>query len=119
MATLDCEFTRKLSLEERRNECQKILKKYSDRIPAIIVRAPRSNLPPLESNKFLIPADLTIGHFLYVLRTKIKIAPEEAFFIFVNGVLPATTALVSSVYEKHKSDDGFIYFTITTENTFG
>jgi len=119
MTTLNCEFTRKLSLEERKVESEKILAKYPDRAPAIIVQASKSDLPPLDSSKFLIPRDLTVGHFIYVLRTKIKMRPEQAIFMFVNGVLPTTTALVGTIYDKHKAEDGFLYFTITSENVFG
>jgi hypothetical protein len=54
---------------------------------------------------------LTVGQFCYVIRKRIKLAPEKAIFIFVNEVLPPTAALMSSIYEEHKDDDGFLYIT--------
>jgi GABA(A) receptor-associated protein len=114
-----CKFTNNLSLEERKKECEKIKAKHPDRIPTIIVRHRGSKFAELESSKFLIPKDLTVGHFIYVLRTKIKLRPEQAIFVFVNGILPPNTALVSQIHEKHQSEDGFLYLTITSENTFG
>ena len=119
MTVLNCEFTKKLSLEERKVESEKMLAKYPDRVPAIIVLAKGTNLPALESSKYLIPSDLTVGHFIYVLRTKIKLRSEESIFLFTNGVLPPTGHIMSHVYEKHKSNDGFLYFTIAQENVFG
>jgi GABA(A) receptor-associated protein len=115
----ECDFTNKLSLEERQAECLKIQAKYPNAIPTIIVRGRGANFPALESSKFLIPRDLTVGHFIYVLRTKIKLLPEQAIFVFINGVLPPNSQLISQVYEKNKSQDGFLYLTITSENTFG
>lgn len=49
-----------------------------------------------------IPQDLTVGQFVYVIRKRIKLAPEKAIFIFVNEVLPPTAALMSAIYEEHK-----------------
>jgi GABA(A) receptor-associated protein len=54
---------------------------------------------------------LTVGQFCYVIRKRIKLAPEKAIFIFVNEVLPPTAALMSSIYEEHKDADGFLYIT--------
>lgn len=33
--------------------------------------------------------------------------------------LAVTAALMSSVYEDHKDEDGFLYITYSGENTFG
>jgi GABA(A) receptor-associated protein len=46
--------------------------------------------------------DLTVGQFVYVIRKRIKLAPEKAIFIFVDEILPPTAALMSSIYEEHK-----------------
>jgi GABA(A) receptor-associated protein len=59
----------------------------------------------------LVPADLTVGQFVYVIRKRIKLSPEKAIFIFVDEVLPPTAALMSSIYEEHKDEDGFLYIT--------
>lgn len=58
-----------------------------------------------------MPADLTVGQFVYVIRKRIKLSPEKAIFIFVDEVLPPTAALMSSIYEEHKDEDGFLYIT--------
>ena len=46
--------------------------------------------------------DLTVGQFVYVIRKRIKLAPEKAIFIFVDEILPPTAALMSAIYEEHK-----------------
>jgi hypothetical protein len=57
----------------------------------------------------LVPADLTVGQFVYVIRKRIKLSPEKAIFIFVDEVLPPTAALMSSIYEEHKDEDGYVF----------
>ena len=69
--------------------------------------------------RYLVPADLTVGQFVYVIRKRIKLSPEKAIFVFVNNVLPPTAALMSSIYEEHKEEDGFLYIAYSGENTFG
>lgn len=56
---------------------------------------------------------------MYVIRKRIKLSPEKAIFIFVGNVLPPTAAMMSSVYDQNKDDDGFLYITYSGENTFG
>ena len=93
--------------------------KYPDRIPVIVEKATGSDIPDIDKKKYLVPTDLTVGQFVHVIRKRIKLAPEKAIFIFVNNVLPPTAALMSSIYDEHKDDDGFLYITYSGENTFG
>ena len=51
---------------------------------------------------------LRSGQFVYVIRKRIKLSPEKAIFIFVDEVLPPTAALMSTIYEEHKDEDGFL-----------
>lgn len=66
-----------------------------------------------------MPVDLTVGQFVYVIRKRIKLPSEKAIFIFVNDILPPTAALISTIYEEHKDEDGFLYILYSGENTFG
>jgi GABA(A) receptor-associated protein len=106
------------SLEKRKSEAERIMKKYPDRIPVIVETGKYSRLPPLDKKKYLVP-ELTVGQFLYVLRNRIKLNSEEALFLFINNTLPATSALMSQIYKENKSDDNFLYCTLTSESVFG
>lgn len=88
-------------------------------MPVIVERAEKSDIPVLDKKKYLVPADLTVGQFVYVIRKRIKLNAEKAIFIFVNNVLPPTAALMNAIYEEHKDEDGFLYVTYSGENTFG
>ncbi|KAE9616807.1 putative autophagy protein Atg8 ubiquitin [Lupinus albus] len=54
---------------------------------------------------YLVPADLTVGQFVYVVRKRVKLSPEKAIFIFVNNILPPTGAMMSAIYEENKDED--------------
>lgn len=44
-----------------------------------------------------MPADLTVGQFVYVVRKRIKLGPEKAIFIFVKNILPPTGEIKVSI----------------------
>ena len=77
--------------------------RYPDRIPVICEKEPRSDIPPVDKRKYLIPMDLTVGQFVYVIRKRISISPEKAIFIFVNNTLPPTAALMSTVHLSQRT----------------
>lgn len=48
--------------------------------------------------RYLVPSDLTVGQFVYVIRKRIKLSPERAIFIFIDNKLPPSgEILVGSV----------------------
>ncbi|KAK7346708.1 hypothetical protein VNO80_21231 [Phaseolus coccineus] len=112
-------FKQEHDLEKRRAEAARIREKYPDRIPVIVEKAERSDIPSIDKKKYLVPADLTVGQFVYVIRKRIKLSAEKAIFIFVDNVLPPTGAIMSAIYEEKKEEDGFLYVTYSGENTFG
>jgi GABA(A) receptor-associated protein len=108
------------TLEERMAEATRIMVRHPDRIPVLVQKDNKSDVPDIDKYKFLVPRDLTMGQFVYVIRKRLKnFTAEKALFIFVNNSLPATNTLVSAVYDKHKSSDGFLRMVYSTENTFG
>ncbi|KAG6502693.1 hypothetical protein ZIOFF_034979 [Zingiber officinale] len=107
------------SAERRQAEAARIREKYPDRIPVIVEKAERSDIPDIDKKKYLVPADLTVGQFVYVVRKRIKLSAEKAIFIFVKNSLPPTAAMMSAIYEENKDEDGFLYMTYSGENTFG
>lgn len=113
-------FQKEHSFEKRKAEADRIKKKFPDRIPVIVERANKcTNVPAIDKNKYLVPVDLTVGQFVYVVRKRIKLTPEQAIFVFINNYLPPTASLMSTIYESHKATDGFLYMTYSGENTFG
>ncbi|KAK9681554.1 hypothetical protein RND81_10G010500 [Saponaria officinalis] len=106
-------------LEKRQAEAARIKEKYSDRIPVIVEKAERSDIPDIDKKKYLVPADLTVGQFVYVVRKRVNLSAEKAIFVFVNNILPPTASLMSTIYDANKDEDGFLYMTYSGENVFG
>uniref|UniRef100_A0A8B9YES8 GABA type A receptor associated protein like 1 n=1 Tax=Bos mutus grunniens TaxID=30521 RepID=A0A8B9YES8_BOSMU len=52
--------------EYRKKEGEKIRKKYPDRVPVIVEKAPKARVPDLDKRKYLVPSDLT-GNALSLL----------------------------------------------------
>jgi len=117
--TMRSKFKDEHPFEKRKAEAERIRQKYPDRIPVICEKADKTDIPTIDKKKYLVPSDLTVGQFVYVIRKRIKLAPEKAIFIFVDEVLPPAAALMSAIYEEHKDEDGFLYVSYSGENTFG
>lgn len=116
---MESKFKKEHPLEKRRQESNRIRSKYPDRIPVIVEKAQKADIPAIDKQKFLVPSDLTVGQFVYVVRKRVKLSPEKAIFVFVNNVLPPTAALMSTLYDEYKDEDGFLYISYSGENTFG
>ncbi|PIN13583.1 Microtubule-associated anchor protein involved in autophagy and membrane trafficking [Handroanthus impetiginosus] len=107
------------SFEERQKESARVRENFPDRVPVVIEKAQKSEVPAIDKKKYLVPAVVTVGQLVYVVRKRIKLSAEKAIFIFVNDTLPPTSALMSAIYDEHKDEDGFLYMTYSGENTFG
>ncbi|KAJ3004353.1 ubiquitin-like protein atg8 [Thoreauomyces humboldtii] len=113
------EFKDDHPFEKRKQEADKIRQKYPDRIPCIVEKAEKSDIERIDKKKYLVPCDLTIAQFVYVIRKRIQLSPEKAIFVFVNNVLPPSASELREVYQEHKDEDGFLYIVYSSENTFG
>ncbi|KAJ3211121.1 ubiquitin-like protein atg8 [Clydaea vesicula] len=94
--------------EKRKLESERIRQKYPDRIPCLVEKNEKSDIASVDKNKYLVPSDLTMGQFVYVIRKRINLAPEKAIFILVNDLMPPSSSLISQVYQEHKDEDGFL-----------
>jgi len=114
-------FRVKHTFQTRSAEATRVLKKYPDRIPVVVERDARgsSDIPDIDKKKFLVPKDLSMGQFSYVIRKRIKLKPEQAIFLFVNNKLPPTSSSLSEVFHENKEECGFLYITYSGESTFG
>ncbi|CAL0300194.1 unnamed protein product [Lupinus luteus] len=112
-------FKDEYTFEQRLDESRDIVAKYPDRVPVIVERYVKCDLPELEKKKYLVPRDLSVGHFIHILSSRLPLAPGKALFVFVKNTLPQTASRMDSVYESFKDGDGFLYMYYSTEKTFG
>lgn len=114
------DFKKLNSFETRSNECQRILAKYKNKIPVIAQAIPNTNIQPMKNNKFLVPGDINIGQFIYVIRKRLVLDSSQAIYIFdEKNQLPPINATLRSQYEENKNEDGFLYYFYGGESTFG
>ena len=105
---------------QRQQEASRIRSKYPDRVPIVVLRDPRgpASLPQIDKTKYLVPSSMTCGEFLYVIRTRLRLNPSQAMFLFVgNNILPKTSDTMSEIYSRHRGDDDFLWCTYCAENT--
>ena len=113
------DYKSKLTEEYRINECKRIINKYPARIPIIVCKDKKCKLVDIDKQKFLVPRDMNLGQFIYIIRKRIKLDPNEALFVLVNNNLIPGNKVLNEVYENNKDHDGFLYVTYSSENTFG
>ena len=97
----------------------RILTKYPKRLPVLVwEQGPGIDM---KKRKFIVPKDITLGQFLYVVRKQMKnLSESDGLFIFIagKGVMLPVSELMSCIYNEH-NDNGFLKFAVTKENTFG
>ena len=107
------------SFEKRKNESNHIMNRYKSRIPIIVEKYEGCELPEIDKLKYLVPKDMTMPQFIFVIRKRIKLDPSQTLFVMVNNTLVGSSKLISEIYDELKDKDGFLYVTYTNENTFG
>jgi GABA(A) receptor-associated protein len=114
-------FREKYSLYERSQESKRIRTTYPSRYPVICERNPRSRdtYVNLKKTRYIVPHDLSVSQFIYVIRKQMQLQAEKAIFLFVNGIVPSANDSIMSLYETHHDMDGFLYITYSFENVFG
>ncbi len=113
-------FNLEHSFENRFIESQRVLDKYPDRVPIICEKSyTQKNLPNIDKNKYLIPVNLTIGQFIFIIRQRMKLNSNDALFLFVANTVEPTSSKIGDLYQKHKDADGFLYIQYSKENVFG
>jgi GABA(A) receptor-associated protein len=113
-------FQKRFTFEERKSEAERIRLKYPDRVPVIVERdINEKSLPALDKKKYLVPQELTVSQFLYVIRKRLKLPPETALFMFADKHTVNLNDTMEKIYTCHHASDMFIYLIIKGENTFG
>ena len=75
------------SFEKRKAEAEKMRRKYPDRIPVIVEKSPKARFADLEKSKFLVPSDLTVGQFYFLVRKRIQVIFHENWFTLFDRLL--------------------------------
>ena len=120
-----CIFKKDYTLDCRKAESSRVLNKYPDKLPVICEKHESGAsshsfaVGVLDKKKYLVPCNLTLGQFIYVIRKRLQLSADTAIFLFVGKMIPHTASLMSDLYHRHKDTDGFLYMNYAFENVFG
>lgn len=113
------DFKTKNKFEDRIEESNKILKKYPLRVPIIVEKCSKSLINDIDKNKYLVPNDLNMNQFVYIIRKRVKLDKSQSIFLLVNNTICPSNTPMGNIYNDYKDDDGFLYIKYSSENTFG
>lgn len=119
---LEINYRESASFEERKKRSNTLLSKYPDKIPVILEKSKKDKyLPRIDKSKLLVAQDMTVATIIQLLKKSIKINENTSIYIMVsnNNTMLSGSQSITTIYQDHKNDDGFLYLEYCTENVFG
>lgn len=89
-----------------------------DRVPCIA--SPKDDhTPKMNNQKLLLPDDLTCQQLIQVIRSRIRMKPNEAVFVFCENRVLSGCTTVRDLLHTQSEQGGILYVVYSLENTFG
>ena len=114
-------YKKDFRLEQRKEEAIRIIKEYNNRMPIICEKAPNSNLPVINKTKYLVPGDMTVSQFQFIIRRKIDLNENSSLYLMTpKGISLVGDKTLMEVYNIYKDkEDNFLYLFYDSELTWG
>jgi len=104
------------SFDQRKLESDKMYKKYPDRVIVILEKCANSSLPTTDKSKYLVPRDLSITQFIYIIRKRLTLDQKQHVYIYINNIIPAYHETMDDLDKKYKDNDGNLYIQYSDVN---
>ncbi|CAF4093767.1 unnamed protein product [Rotaria socialis] len=108
-------FKQRKSFAIRKDEVAGIRSKFPNKIPVIVERYHKEKSLPV-----LVPQELTMSQFVTIIRNRMQLNANQAFYLLVNNKsIASMSTSMTEIYRDDKDDDGFIYMTYASQEMFG
>jgi GABA(A) receptor-associated protein len=122
--------TELLKFEARQARAVQLSIKYPNRLPLIIkpvkvngkVKGSSSSASSSADGpviKFIVSYTCTVAEVLFRLRKSININEYQAIYLCVGDCVLSGSMSIDSIFDRYKSDDGFLYLEYCQESVFG
>lgn len=64
-------------------------------LQVIVEKVSGSQIVDIDKRKYLVPSDITVAQFMWIIRKRIQLPSEKAIFLFVDKTVP------QSRWEQH------------------
>lgn len=94
---------------------------YPHCLPVIVERAStETTLPMIDKRQFLVPATMTVGNFLCIVRERLGLPSRTSLWLYVGRhALSSHSSPMIESYTNYCDPDGFLYLQYRGEDAFG